>query len=69
MKRVIASSMIHIVCLCTIEGNERYAEFNINVDEPLTPEILQYEIRPKIIEELGTKDFVILNWKRYEMRG
>lgn len=69
MKRVIASSMVHILCLCTVDGSQKYAEFNINIDEPLTPEILKYEIRPKIIKELGTNDFVILNWTRYEMRG
>lgn len=67
MKRVIASSMVHVVCRCKIDGHLRYREFNINVDEPLTPEILQYEIRPRLIEATGDKNVVVLSWQRYEM--
>lgn len=67
-RKVIASSMVHIVCACKELGEKTgLHSFNINVEEPLTPELLQKMIRPKIEKQLGTNDFVILTWQRYEM--
>lgn len=60
-QRIIASSMVHIV----FEANGRKHEYAIDVDQPVTPEVLQ-KIR-KMIETEMKSDVLILNWQRYEM--
>jgi hypothetical protein len=66
MKKVIASSMVHLVCISRNDDQLSFRGFNINIDEPITPDLMENKIRPTVQESLG-KDVVILNWQRYEM--
>lgn len=61
-QKIISSSMVHIV----FESEGHKCEYAINVDQPLTPEVMK-EIRSMIKQEMKSSDVVILNWQRYEM--
>ena len=61
-QKIIMSSMVHIVCIS--EG--KYYDFDLDVDEPLTPEIM-HKIRPMLREAVDSDDITVLTWQRYEM--
>lgn len=67
MKKVIASSMVHLVCMIRDGENIRYQEFNIDIKDALTPEMIHDTVKPQICKHVGTDEVIILNWQRYEM--
>lgn len=66
MKKVIASSMVHLVCMVNKGDHIQYLDLNLDVDKALTPE--EYNrIKRVIAKKVGSDDVIILNWQRYEM--
>ena len=61
-QKIISSSMVHIVC----ESKGQFYDFDIDVDEPFTPEIMR-KLRPKLKEAVDSDEIHVITWQRYEM--
>lgn len=61
-QKIISSSMVHIVC----ESKGQIYDFDIDVDEPFTPEIMR-KLRPKLKEAVDSDEIHVITWQRYEM--
>lgn len=61
-QKIISSSMVHIVC----ESHGQFFEFDLDVDEPMTPEVMR-KIRPRLKEAVDSNEVHVITWQRYEM--